>query len=150
MSLKIMERGPMRLPDSKFGVAFVSEDLTMRNPQIGNIFLITGDKKEGEVGISRVTIDAVDVDGAVVASKIPFLRKQQFPLYGYEEITEDVLNIAECPHWREYMVKSDALAKYDTNVIRFNVSAVENSTINCCMLIEGENLRYSGETHYDD
>ncbi len=150
MTYKIMERGPIRLPDSTFATEFVSEDLTMRNPQIGNIFLITGDKKEGETGIAKVSIDAVNIDGEVVASKIPFLRKQQWPLYGYEEITEDTLDIAECPYWREYMVKGDSLGKIGTNMIRIKISAVAESTVNCSMFIEGENLRYSGETHYDD
>jgi len=143
-----IERGPIALPDSTFAESFSFDELNLRNVQTGHILLVTGEKKEGETGISTFTIDALMEDGSVI-SGIPFLKKRN-DTFRFDEITSDTINMQDCPQWREYMFYAETLAKYGAARIRVKLTAVENSTVNRCVLIEGERQRYSGEVHYDD
>jgi hypothetical protein len=148
MQRNFIVRAPLKLPHQTFGEAFSSDDLTFDNVQTGHFMILAGNRVGEETGTAKITVDAIQKDGSVIAG-IPFQKKLN-DIFKYEEVTEDEIKLEECPVWREYRIIDRMIAKYDANRIRINISAVQNSLTPCCVIVEGTDLRYASEIPFVD
>lgn len=148
MQRTMIFRMPIKLPHQTFGEAVSFDDLTLDNTQTGHFIVLAGNRVGEETGIAEITVDAILPDGNAIQG-IPFLKKVD-DIYRFEKVEKDEINLENCPAWREYMLTDRMLAKYGTNRIRLNISAVQDSQTTCAVIVEGTDLRYTSEKPFDD
>jgi len=148
MQRSMIIRMPLKLPHQTFGEAFSFENLTFDNVQTGYFMILAGNRAGEETGTAEITVDAVLPDGSYIEG-IPFLKKHA-DLYRFEPVEKDEINIENCPVWREYMITDRMMAKYGTDRIRLNISAVQDSLTPCCVFVEATDLRYASEMPFDE